>query len=239
MNCRQHFGLFCNASLCVPENGSFFSCKNHNRYLHRGTGSSWTAQGRRDAAVSSTLIELSLKLEHTYPDAGFKRAGWKLFTGINKEKMMMMMIASLTHTVEGMEISQLWILVWGQQRLFPCVTSITSVKLHPVCIRLVWHWILILMEKDYLIFAGTEIDYPFWASWKVARVCLQMLTGNNMLEEQCQRSQVWTALLTWTFFFHFPFVLPVVWMCCFWRLSASRRGSDMNCSGAGFEKSAC
>lgn len=24
------------------------------------------------------------------------------------------------------------------------------------------------MEKDYVIFAGAEIDYPFWASWKVA-----------------------------------------------------------------------
>lgn len=113
------------------------------------------------------------------------------------------MIASLTHTVEGIKISQLRVLVWGQQRLFPCVTFITGVRLHPVCIRLLWHWILILMEKDYVIFAGTETDYPFWASWKVARVCLQMLSGNNVLEELCQRSQVWTALLTWTFFFTF------------------------------------
>jgi len=74
-----------------------------------------------------------------------------------------MKIASLTHIVGGMEICQLWVLDWGLQSLFPRVTFIIrSVRLHPVCIRLVWHWILILMEKDYVIFTGTEIDYPFW-----------------------------------------------------------------------------
>lgn len=74
-----------------------------------------------------------------------------------------MKIASLTHAVGGMEICQLWVLVWGLQRLFPCMTFITrSVRLHCICIRLAWHWLLILMEKHYVAFAGTEIDYPFW-----------------------------------------------------------------------------
>lgn len=176
---------------------------------------------------------------HTYPDAGFKLAGWKLFTGINKEKMMMMMIASLTHIVEGMEISQLWVVVWGQQRLFPCVTFITGVRLHPVCIRLLWHWILIPMEKDYVIFAGAEIDYPFWASWKVASLSADAVreqrAGRTVPEKPSMDS---TSDLNF-FFFHFSFVLPVVWTCCFWRLTASSRSSDMNRSGAGFEKSAC
>lgn len=62
-----------------------------------------------------------------------------------------MKTASLTHIAGGMEICHLWALVWGLQRLFPPVTFvIRSVRLHPICIRLAWHWILILMEKDYM-----------------------------------------------------------------------------------------
>lgn len=106
-----------------------------------------------------------------------------------------------------MEICHLWVLLWGRQRLFPCVTFITrSVRLHPVCIRLVWHWILILMEKDYVIFTGTQIDYPFWPGWKVARVPLcRCWLGAECSPESSTRitkqgQQLW--LLSFLFTFH-------------------------------------
>lgn len=83
----------------------------------------------------------------------------------------MIKIASLKRTAQGMGVCQLWVLVWGLQRLFPCATFLTrSVRLHSTCIRLVWHRILIPMGKDDVIFTGTEIDDPFWPGWRVLRV---------------------------------------------------------------------
>lgn len=118
----------------------------------------------------------------------------------------MMKIASNTHR-GGMEICHLWVLLWGWQRLFLCVTFITrNVRLHPVCIRLVWHWILILMEKDYVIFTGTQIDYPFWPGWKVARVpfCRCWLGAECSQESRTRitkhEQQLW--LLNFLFTFH-------------------------------------
>lgn len=115
---------------------------------------------------------------------------------------MMMEIASLTHVVGGMEICHMWVLVWGLQRLFPRMTFITrSVRLHPVCITLAWHWILILMEKDYVIFTGTEIDYPFWPGWKVVRASFcRCWRGSVFPGQRYQNNRARTAPLTWTFF---------------------------------------
>lgn len=206
MKCRQQFGLFCNASLCVPENGSFFSCKNHNRYLCRGTGSSWTTQGRRDAALALLLLNYHCSWNKpTQIQAPGSPGEIKLFPGINKNGDDEDCLFN-THR-GGMEICHLWVLLWGWQRLFPCVTFITrSVRLHPVCIRLVWHWILILMEKDYVIFTGTQIDYPFWPGWKVARVpfCRCWLGAERSPESRPRITklgqQLW--LLNFLFTFH-------------------------------------
>lgn len=180
-----------------------------------------------------------LQLEHTYLDTGINLAMWKLFSGINKKDDDDDCLFN-THVVGRKEISQLWVLVWGQQRLFPTRNFITrSARLHPVCIRLSWHWILILMEKDYVIFTGTEIDYPFWAGCKVARVSFcRCWQGVECSWESSTRiakheQHFWLELS-----FHFPFI-SVVWTCCLWGLASLSRGGGVDCAGMGFEKSAC
>lgn len=153
----------------------------------------------------------------------------------------MMKIASLMHIVWAMDICHLWVLVWGLQRLFPHVTFITrSVRIHPVCIRLVWHWILILMQKDYVIFTGTEIDYPFSPGWKAVRVSFcRCWRGAECSRESSTRitereQQLWLELSL-----HFPLVFVVRMLCCLWGLAALSRGSDVDGNRTGFEKSVC
>ena len=151
-----------------------------------------------------------------------------------------MKIASLMHIVGGMEICQLWVLDWGLQSLFPRVTFIIrSVRLHPVCIRLVWHWILILMEKDYVIFTGTEIDYPFWPGWRVARVSFcRCWRGAECSQERSTRITEHEQQFSLEISFHFPF-FSVVRTCCLWGLASLSRGGGVHCNGTSFEKSAC
>lgn len=148
---------------------------------------------------------------------------------------MMIKIASLKRSVKGTEICQLCILVWGLQRLFPCVTFLTrSVRLHPVCIRLAWHWILIPMEKDYVIFTGTEIDYPFWSGRRVLRVsfCRCWRRAECSWESSTRitehEQQLWLELS-----FHFPFV-SVVRICCLWGLASLSRNGGVVCNGTSF-----
>lgn len=148
--------------------------------------------------------------------------------------------ASLTHIVGELGICHLWVLVWGLQRLFPHVTFITrSARLHPVCIRLAWHWTLILMEQDYVIFTGTEIDYPLRPGCKVVRVsfcrcwCGAECSRENRARITEHEQQLWLELS-----FHFPFV-SLVRTCCLWGLAALSRGSGGDGNGTGFEKSVC
>lgn len=149
-----------------------------------------------------------------------------------------MEIASLTHVVGGMEICHMWVLVWGLQRLFPRMTFITrSVRLHPVCITLAWHWILILMEKDYVIFTGTEIDYPFWPGWKVVRASFcRCWRGSECSRDSGTRITEHEQHLWLELSFHFPFV-SVVRMCCLWGVASLSRSGGMAGNGTGFKKS--
>lgn len=93
--------------------------------------------------------------------------------------------------------------------MFPCVTFITGVRLHPVCIRILWHWILIPMEKDYVIFAGAEIDYPFWASWKVAS-----LSADAVREQRAGRTVPEKPSMDSTSDLNFFFPLFICSSCC-------------------------
>lgn len=96
-----------------------------------------------------------------------------------------MKIASLILVVEGMGVCPLWVLVWGLQILFPCVTFLTrSVRLHPVCIRLAWHWVLILMEKGYCDFHKHCDRLSFLAWLEVSgNLFLQMLVRSRAVLE--------------------------------------------------------